>query len=176
MSFRNTQFVGSSHAPNRRKVNVKETTRTWASFRFPGTPAPVEETPVEEAPTVPAARATSGTFIELGAMFEGTLKLSGDFRIDNEFRGELTTDGTVVVGPGGSIEGNIIARQVEIEGAVVGNVTAKRMCILRASGRLHGDVETACIEIERHAFFQGATRMLHPIANAGTSIAHTATV
>lgn len=57
-----------------------------------------------------------GTFIQMGAVFDGTLKLSGDFRIDNEFRGELKTDGTVIVGPAGSIQGNIIAHQVEVEG------------------------------------------------------------
>lgn len=103
-------------------------------------------------------------------MFEGTLKLKGDFRIDTEFRGELRTDGTVVVGPLGSIEGDIVARQVEIEGAVVGNITARRLCILRSSARLHGDIQTACVEIERHAFFQGGTRMTQPIATKATNV------
>jgi cytoskeletal protein CcmA (bactofilin family) len=45
-------------------------------------------------------------------------------------------------------------------------VTARRLFLLRASGRLHGNVESACIEIERHAFFQGGTSMTRPLADS----------
>jgi cytoskeletal protein CcmA (bactofilin family) len=38
------------------------------------------------------------------------------------------------------------------------------MFVLRAGGRLHGDIETACLEIEPHAFYQGSTRMTRPQA------------
>ena len=113
-----------------------------------------------------AAEATrhSGTYIGSGALFEGTLSLSGDFRIDSEFRGEICTDGKIVVGTTGSVVGDLRAREVEIQGAVVGNVAARRLMILRAGARLHGDIETACLEIERHGFFQGGTKMTEPQA------------
>ena len=144
------------------------TTRSWTSFRLSG-PAPeaalAKDETVAEGIPAHAVGASVGTFIDSGAVFEGNLKLAGDFRIDNEFRGQLTTDGTVIVGPSGSVEGSISARQVEIEGAVVGDISVRRLCILRASGRLHGDVETPCFEIERHAFFQGQTRMTHPLTD-----------
>jgi cytoskeletal protein CcmA (bactofilin family) len=106
----------------------------------------------------------SGTFIGAGALFEGTLTLHGDFRIDSEFRGELTTDGTVVVGPSGSVVGDVCAREAEIFGAVVGDISARRQVVLHAGARLHGNIETACLGIEPHAFFQGATRMTEPQA------------
>ena len=106
----------------------------------------------------------SGTFIGAGALFEGTLTLHGDFRIDSEFRGELSTDGTIVVGPSGAVVGDVRAREVEVFGAVVGDIDARRQLVLRAGARLHGDIETACLEIERHAFFQGVTRMTEPQA------------
>jgi cytoskeletal protein CcmA (bactofilin family) len=136
-------------------------TRAWTNFRMHRTPSEPEafENDPQEVSHIPVQ-----TFFDSGAIFEGTLKLTGDFRIDSEFRGELATDGVIVVGASGSVEGKITARQVEIEGAVVGDVKARRMLVLRASGRLHGNVETACFEIERHAFFQGTTRMIHPLA------------
>lgn len=119
----------------------------------------------EEVAAEPVAPArVTGTFIGAGALFEGTLSLQGDFRIDSEFRGELCTDGTVVVGPSGSVVGDIRAREVQVFGAVVGDVSARRQLILHAGSRVHGELDTACLEIERHAFFQGATRMTEPQA------------
>jgi len=102
------------------------------------------------------------TFIASGAHFEGTLTLRGDFQIDSEFRGALCTDGKVVIGPSGTLEGDIRANEVEILGAVVGDVSARRELILRAGSRLHGEITTACLEIERHAFFSGTTEMTEP--------------
>ncbi len=115
------------------------------------------------------AAATTGTFIGTGAQFKGTLSLKGDFAIDSDFQGSLTTDGCLTVGPAGSVEGNIQAREVIVEGAVVGNITARRQLIVRASARLHGDIETACLEIERHAFFNGRTTMTRPQADSRVS-------
>ena len=105
---------------------------------------------------------SSGTFIGSGALFEGTLKLRGNFQIDSEFRGEIRTDGKVVVGRSGSVEGDIHASDVEIFGAVVGDFSARRELTLHASSRLHGEITTACLEIERHAFFRGTTAMTEP--------------
>ncbi len=121
------------------------------------------ETPRQPEETVTPSR-TSGTFIGAGALFEGTLSLQGDFRIDSEFRGELTTDGKIVVGPQGSVVGDVRAREVEILGAVVGDVSARRQMVLHSGARLHGNIETACLEIQRHAFFQGGTKMNEPQA------------
>jgi cytoskeletal protein CcmA (bactofilin family) len=41
-------------------------------------------------------------------------------------------------------------------------VVASRQLVLRAGGRLHGDVETPCFELEKHAFFNGRSRMERP--------------
>ena len=124
-------------------------------------PAPAELAPRAEEPEPEASR-PAGTFISSGAIFEGRLSLRGDFHIDTEYRGSLVTDGTISVGPNGSVEGDIRAREIVIRGAVVGNVKASSQLVLEASGRLHGDIETACLEIRKHAFFKGSTTMTMP--------------
>ena len=113
------------------------------------------------SPDSPGSR---GTFIESGAVFEGTLTLTGDFRIDTEFCGKLETNGLIIVGPLGSVVGDIRAREVIIRGAVVGNVLAPRQLVVESTGKLHGDIETACLEIQKHAFFRGNTTMTQPQA------------
>ena len=112
-----------------------------------------------------APEGPTGTFIGSGARFEGTLRLQGDFRIDTEFHGGIKTAGTLTVGESGSVEGEIHAREVEIRGAVLGNVFARRLLVLWPGARLHGDIETACLEMQRGAFFQGTTAMTRPQAS-----------
>lgn len=111
------------------------------------------------------------TFIDQGASFEGTLRLTESLRIDSEFRGAIVSQATVIVGEAAGIEADIRAREVVICGAVVGNVTATRQLTIRAGGRLHGDVETPCLEVERHAFFNGRTTMARPEAALRASAA-----
>ena len=102
------------------------------------------------------------TFIDQGAAFAGTLRLHESLRLDAEFRGAIESEGTVVIGETAGVEADIRAREVVILGAVVGNVVATRQLTIRAGGRLHGDVETPCLEIEKHAFFNGRTTMARP--------------
>ena len=49
------------------------------------------------------------TFIEEGAVFEGTLRVHHDLYLDSHFRGTIETTGTLSVGPAGSVEGQIRA-------------------------------------------------------------------
>ena len=135
----------------------------------------IAESPVDAGAELPSSEGSrsAGTFIASGAIFEGTLTLKGDFRIDTEFRGELETDGTITVGPQGTVVGNIRAREVVIGGAVVGNVTAPRQLIVEATGKLHGNIETACLEVQKHAFFKGNTSMTQPQAYRRPEVSET---
>ena len=119
---------------------------------------------IETPPPPPPQAAAMRTFIDPGAVFEGSLRLREDLRIECEFRGEIESEGTIIVGPSGCVEGNIRGREVVISGAVVGNVTAARQVVVQAGARLHGDIETVCLEIEKHAFFNGRTSMIQPLA------------
>ena len=47
----------------------------------------------------------------------------------------------------------------------MGDVNAARQLIVASTGRLHGDIETACLEIEKHAFFRGTTNMTRPLSD-----------
>jgi len=110
----------------------------------------------------PGAGAAFTTFIQRGCEFEGTLVLDKSIRIEGEFRGAIESSETVVVDAEAAVEARIRARTVVVHGAVVGNIEASREVVLHPSCRLHGDVETPSLLIERGAFFNGATRMFRP--------------
>jgi cytoskeletal protein CcmA (bactofilin family) len=139
--------------------STKDAAKDWVRKTL-GAQAPAAEPEPAAAPESPVA--TSSTFIDTGAEFEGTLRLTGTFRIDADFRGEIVSDGTVIIGEGAGVEATLRAREVVIAGAVVGDVQASRLLSIRGTGKLHGRVETPCLEVERGALFTGSTAMAHP--------------
>ena len=138
--------------------SAKDAARDWVR-RTIGASAEEATAPTPPRESIPT---TSSTFIDSGAEFQGTLRLTGTFRIDADFRGEIVSDGTVIIGEGAGVEATLRAREVVIAGAVVGDVVASRLLSIRASGKLHGRVETPCLEVERGALFNGNTSMAHP--------------
>ena len=110
----------------------------------------------------PASSSAFTTFIQKGCEFEGTLILDKSIRIEGEFRGAIESSETVVVDTEAAVEARIRARTVVIHGAVVGDVEATREVVLHPTCRLHGDVETPSLVVERGAFFNGTTRMFRP--------------
>jgi cytoskeletal protein CcmA (bactofilin family) len=109
--------------------------------------------------------------LEDGVEMNGRLVVPRSLRIEGEFRGAIESGNTVFVSETGAVEAPIRARSVEIRGAVVGDVTASREIVIHATGRLHGDVETPSLVVERGATFNGHTRMYRPERNLQASAA-----
>jgi cytoskeletal protein CcmA (bactofilin family) len=123
-----------------------------------GAPAGPSEAQAAAAPQQPPATCR----LEHGCEMSGRLALARPLVIEGEFRGAIESESSVVVSETGSVEASIRARSVEIRGAVVGDVSSAREVVIHAGGRLHGDVETPSLVIERGAFFNGRTRMYRP--------------
>ena len=102
------------------------------------------------------------TFFDNGCEVNGRLVVKTSIEIDGEFRGAIESDEAVTVGTEAAIEGDICARSVLVRGAVVGDVAASREVVIHATGRIHGDVSTPSLVVERGAFFNGRTRMYRP--------------
>lgn len=113
----------------------------------------------------PAADAVKALFDD-GSVANGKLSLRASIRIDGEFSGTIDCDESVILGPGAAIEGSIRARSVIVLGAVVGDVTGSREVLIQSGGRLHGDVSTPSLVIERGGLFNGQSRMAAPAAAA----------
>jgi cytoskeletal protein CcmA (bactofilin family) len=106
------------------------------------------------APPPPQAHLTLGR----GVRLEGKLSFSGTVRVDATFQGSIVTDGVLVVGEGAKVDAEISCGSVVVEGEVNGNIVASSAVELRPTSRLHGDVETPSLSIERGALFEGASR------------------
>lgn len=120
--------------------------------------------PVYKAPAAStSSESTSGggltAFIDQGSEFEGKLSFKDTVRIDGRFRGEITSENTLIVGESGEIDATIRSKNVVVSGAVTGNVSASAKVVLHKTARLEGDLETDCLVIEEGAMINGQIKM-----------------
>ena len=131
-------------------------TRGWRRhWTGPDGDAPADE-PIA-APSGPAP-----TRIEPDCEIEGPFALEGPREVEGEFRGGSASGARGVVGVSGTVEACIEGREVDVHGAVVGDITARREIVLHPTARVHGKLTAPSIVVERGAFFQGETCMYRP--------------
>lgn len=112
-----------------------------------------------QAAARPAAAGEITTLLGRGATFEGKLTFEGTVRIDGKFKGEVFTDDVLVIGEGAVVEATLDVGDVIIQGAVIGNITAKRSIEIHAPGRVKGDIHTPQLQIDKGVVFEGRSFM-----------------
>ncbi len=98
-------------------------------------------------------------FLGQGAEFEGKLIFNGSVRIDGKFQGEIFGQGSLVVGQGATVQGNIAVKSVYISGDVQGNIDVNEKINIHSTGKFSGDVRTPVFIMEEGAFFDGRSHM-----------------
>lgn len=106
------------------------------------------------------------TVLGAGCQMEGTVTSSGNVRMDGVFTGDLNITGNVLVGETAKIDADIHARNISIAGTVRGNVSGKKVQILR-TGRIWGDISATALSTEEGAFIDGRITMMRHDAAQG---------
>ena len=90
-----------------------------------------------------------------GSEFRGEFKVKDLIRIDGYFKGNITTEGKVLVGRSGVVETDIRAGVVVVGGEVKGSIFADKRVTLLSTCRLYGDVVTRSLVVEEGVVFEG---------------------
>jgi cytoskeletal protein CcmA (bactofilin family) len=104
-------------------------------------------------------RSEEATVISKGVKIEGKLSCSGNIRLDGEVLGDISSQGVVIIGENGKVNGQINADNITIGGMVTGTVRAKDKVVLEAKANLKGDITTKALMVEAGAVFNGNTKM-----------------
>jgi len=99
------------------------------------------------------------TMIGHGTSMEGAVTSAHSIRVDGELKGEIRSEGEVIIGVKGVLTGDIHAANLSIEGTVNGNVFLSEHFLLLQQGQLNGDVTAQSIQIEPGAKFNGKSIM-----------------
>jgi cytoskeletal protein CcmA (bactofilin family) len=104
-------------------------------------------------------RSEEATVISRGVKIEGKLSCSGNIRLDGDVQGDISSQGIVIIGENGGVNGQINADSVTIGGKVTGTIRAKDKVVLEAKANLKGDIITKTLLVEAGAIFNGNSKM-----------------
>lgn len=99
-------------------------------------------------------------FIDQGVTVEGTLQVSGTFRVDGNVKGNIISEQTVILGENAKVEGQIEGNRVVIAGRFDGVIFAKGRVEIQAKGVVTGEVHAPCMVIDPGGIFDGHCHML----------------
>ncbi len=101
------------------------------------------------------ARDEINAFLGAGTNYQGKLHFQGAVRIDGNFRGEVVSDGTLVVGQEAVVEGQIKVGQLVLSGNIQGEVEAESKVVLHKTANLQGNIRTPVLVVEEGAVLDG---------------------
>jgi cytoskeletal protein CcmA (bactofilin family) len=102
---------------------------------------------------------SANTIIGAGTTITGDLESNGDIRIDGILKGNLKAKAKILIGPDGTVEGDIEGFQADVLGKVVGKIKVKELLHLRGKATLHGDIYAGKLQIEPTVTFNGQCLM-----------------
>ena len=94
-----------------------------------------------------------------GTSILGDINSNGDIRVDGTLKGSIKTEGKVVLGKEGVVEGDVICQNADISGIIKAKITVSNLLSLKETAKLKGDIVTNKLSIEPGAEFTGSCSM-----------------
>ena len=102
-----------------------------------------------------------GTVLGNGAAFEGNVSCEGSIRVEGILKGDVKVSDTLIVGPDGSVTGDISAGGVIIFGKVNGKMDAGTLEI-KSTGEITGEVLIETLITEAGGMMRAKCEMKTP--------------
>lgn len=94
-----------------------------------------------------------------GTVIKGDIVSQADFRLDGELIGNFQSTGKLVIGPSGSVVGEVICNNADIEGKYDGTMQVMELLNVKAKARIHGQVTVGKLSVEPGADFSATCTM-----------------
>ena len=94
-----------------------------------------------------------------GTIIKGDIISQADLRLDGALTGNFQTIGKIVIGPSGSINGDLICKNADIEGKFNGKIQVKEVLNVRSKASIHGEVVCGKLSVEPGADFSATCIM-----------------
>ncbi|MBP6760069.1 MAG: polymer-forming cytoskeletal protein [Flavobacterium sp.] len=94
-----------------------------------------------------------------GTTIKGDIISQADFRLDGELIGNFQSKGKIVIGPAGSVTGDIICKNADIEGKFKGKIQVLEILNVKHKSSIHGEVICGKLSVEPGADFSASCIM-----------------
>lgn len=108
---------------------------------------------------VPGRGGNLNGFLDAGSRLEGRLHFEDTFRVDGQISGTIESEGDLIVGAGGEVDGEILVGRLFVSGVVRGVVRTKRLVEITAKGRVFADLHTPALVVEDGGYLEGHCSM-----------------
>jgi len=94
-----------------------------------------------------------------GTVIKGDILSQADFRLDGELIGNFQSKGKIVIGPAGSVTGDIVCKNADIEGKFNGKINVAEILNVKSKASIHGEVSVGKLSVEPGADFSASCVM-----------------
>ena len=94
-----------------------------------------------------------------GTIIKGNILSQADFRLDGDLVGNFQSNGKIVIGPAGSVKGDIVCKNADIEGRFEGKIQVSEILNIKAKAIIHGEVICGKLSVEPGAEFSATCIM-----------------
>jgi len=119
--------------------------------------------PMESVPSREPAQTTSRVrqaLIGASIQVEGTIRGDEDLLIEGKVDGTVELkNNSVTIGGSGTVNGDVVAHTIYVDGAMDGNLIASECVVVRKSARVRGSITVPRVSLEDGARFIGSIDM-----------------
>jgi len=101
-----------------------------------------------------------------GTIIKGNILSQADFRLDGDLVGNFQSNGKIVIGPAGSVKGDILCKNADIEGKFDGKIQVVEILNIKSKASIHGEVICGKLSVEPGAEFSATCVMKPHIKNS----------
>jgi cytoskeletal protein CcmA (bactofilin family) len=98
-----------------------------------------------------------------GTTIKGDIISQADFRLDGELVGNFFSKGKIVIGPAGSVTGDIKCKNADIEGRFNGRIEVSELLNIKSKAHILGEVIVGRLSVEPGAGFSASCIMKTPV-------------
>jgi cytoskeletal protein CcmA (bactofilin family) len=121
------------------------------------------------------ATGEAAAVIGKSVQIRGEVKGNEDLLVEGLVEGTITlTESRLTIGAHAHVQANLVARDVVVLGALVGDVQAAGRVELRAGCMMTGDIRAGRLSVEENAVFSGKVELSGGLSSAGTGEAERA--
>lgn len=100
-----------------------------------------------------------GSVLQEGAEVRGNVRTERDMFLKGIIWGDVSCEGRLVIDRDGVIEGNVVCRELVLDGLITGNAQSDEKTRLTANAVIKGFLQTPCLLIHPEAVIEKGLRL-----------------